>query len=411
MNVKRAAIVALGCVLGAVGLGMPGVSAPAYANAVTDWNATASLVLARTPWQAGREAYGLAMVQAAVYDAIDAIHPDYLPYVSGVNAPAGASDVAAVAEAARRVLRALAPDQAERLDVLRDEAVAGIDPQAAIKGKAVGDAAAAAVIARRRAGGAYWAMADENGRFVPSPTEPREDVPLPLLGVDQGPPFVLHHVKQFLPAPPPPRDSEQFRRDVAETLSLGEADSIMRTPDQSRIAQFHVQAGVSPWSDIARQAATQRRLGLVETARLLALVDMALADCYTVGMDAKYSFASIRPDKQAVVLGLVGWRPAIATPGTPEYPCQHCATAAAGQEVLESILGVEKVRFTITSQFSRETRTYLSFRDYAEEAATSRILGGVHYRWSNIIGSALGRQVAHYIVTTVMRPLARSSRS
>ncbi len=384
--------------------------AAARANAVTEWNAFATDILAASVWQTGREPYGLAMVQAAVFDAVDAVHPRYLPFRSGVRAPAGTSDVAAIAEASYRVLRALAPDQAARIDAARHEAFAGIAQDALARGIAVGDAAAAAIIAERRQSGAYWAVADDSGSYVPSPTEPGDDASLPLLGIERGRPFVLTDVNQFLPAPPPPLDSAQFIRDLAETMRIGGAASVTRTPEQSRIAQFHVFVGVSPWSEIARQAATRHRLDLVDTARLLALVDLSIADCLSAGTEAKYTYKYVRPDKAAISIGVVGWSPAIAMPGTPEYPCQHCANSAAGEEAIESVLGYAPMVFAITSQFSRETRTFGSVREYAEEQSVSRIYGGVHYRWSNIVGSALGKQVARYVATTVMTPLAKGTR-
>lgn len=385
--------------------GIVGAGGAARANAVTEWNARATEVLGRTPWQPGRAPYALAMVQLAVFDAVDAIHPRYLPYRSGVRAPAGASDIAAIATAARRVLRSVAPDQSVDIDASYESALAGIEPKSRSLGQAVGEAAAAAIIAQRRAQGAYFGAPGPDGIFGPSPKEPTDEAPLPLLDIDRGAPFVLTDVDQFLPPPPAPVESTQYKRDLAETLRIGFAESIVRTPEQSRIAQFHVLAGVSAWSEIARLAISARKLDLVDSARALALVDAALADGLAAGSSAKLTYRFVRPDKVAAANGMPWWRPFIGMPPTWEYPCQHCANGTAGQAALEAVFGDNPFAFTITSDFSHETRHFRSFRHYAEEEAISRIYGGVHYRWSEVAGEALGREVAQYIAAHAMTPI------
>jgi hypothetical protein len=214
---------------------------------------------------------------------------------------------------------------------------------------------------------------------------------------------------QYQPAPPPALDSEQWKRDLAETMALGGKDSAKRTDEQTVVAKFHAPPEFPVWNAIARSVVGEKKLGLAASARVFALINLAMADAHIAVYDAKYTYDFWRPvtairASSAGIAADAGWEPLIAVPMHPEYPCAHCTVGAAARAVLEAELG-SAVPFAIgTDALPGTTRHYTSFAKFAEEEAQSRIFAGLHYRVSWTTGAALGRKIGEQAIAVILRP-------
>jgi hypothetical protein len=231
-------------------------------------------------------------------------------------------------------------------------------------------------------------------------------------------PFVLDTASQFRPPPPPLIDSPQAIRDLAEVKLLGESGSPQRTAEQTIIAGFHVPPGALAWNSITRAAIKAKELDIVDCARALTLVNFAIMDSQMAIYEAKYQYNYWRPrtaikaeSQMHAAAGAPDWTPLIPEPMHPEYPCAHCGVGAAAGVVVEQIFGTAPFHFEVsTGMLNGLTRPYESFREFAEEEAESRIYAGVHYRWSNIAGEAVGRQVGMRVVAR-LKPLGKSGQN
>lgn len=188
---------------------------------------------------------------------------------------------------------------------------------------------------------------------------------------------------------------------------LGAADSALRTAEQTEIALFWADgAGTytppGHWVAIANQVAAAQGLGGGAAARLLAVLEVALADASIACWDAKYAHGFWRPvtaireagaDGNPATTADPGWTPLLATPNHPEYVSGHSTYSGAAAAVLTAFLG--EVPFTTTGHgLPGVTRGFDGFAEAAAEAGRSRIYGGIHFEFSNQDGQALGRAVA-----------------
>jgi hypothetical protein len=222
-------------------------------------------------------------------------------------------------------------------------------------------------------------------------------------------PWTMSSGSQFRPGLPPSLDSDVWKRDLLETMKLGGKDSMERTEEQTLIAKFHSPPEFPVWNAIARRLVIERKLDLASSARLFALLNIAMADAHIAVYDAKYTYNFWRP-VTAIHNGSAGipadskWESLIPAPMHPEYPCAHCTVGAAARTVLEATLGTAQPFVIGTSALPDVRRDYPSFAAFAEEEGYSRILGGIHYRNSLTTGAALGRQIGEQAVATIMRP-------
>jgi hypothetical protein len=409
-------------------------------NTVAHWDEIAqNTVVASGAFQNEGLVY-MAYVSAAVYDAATSIEGGYEPYGDPVAAPRGASTVAAVIEAAYRTLvhyfpsprSAAAPD----LDALHAEALSAIpDGEPKSDGIAVGAAAANQVIGLRADDGRLTPIATSSPFSpVPGPGVWRRTPPAfappqtPWVGAVR--PFVLESGDQFLPAPPPPLSSSAWTRAFAEVKAYGGLTSSARTPEQTDIARFWSTNVISQYNQALRDLAAAHALSLLETARLMAMVNIVGADAQISVMNAKYRHAFWRPvtaiDPTAVsasdggpVPGFsdgnrstveeIGWRPLLTTPNHPEYPAAHGSLTSAMAEVFSEFLGTRRIELTLTSTVvpAMPTRHFERARDLREEIVEARLWGGLHYRFSSTAGLALGRQVARYDLDHAFEPVRR----
>jgi hypothetical protein len=405
----------------------------ALLNVVRDWATFSNDPYPNriVPSQPPRAARNLAMVHAAMFDAVNAIAGTFEPYQVDVPAPPGASPVAAAAAAAHKVASDLyrEPDERAIFDAALLEALATVpDGPAEALGIALGESVGAAILAWRASDGASASASYTPGSQPGDWNRTFPDFYPPLLPQWPGvAPFAMSSGAQFRPPPPPALDSAEYAAAVDEVLRLGASSSSERTPEQTEIALFWSDGGgtFTPpghWNQIAADVAVGRELPLVESARVFALLNIALADAGIVSWDAKYAYDLWRPidairkaadDGNAATYLLADWNPLLRTPPFPTYTSGHSTFSGAADAVLTGVFGAT----AFTSQadahqgFTQRplaaedvaTRSFTSFTQAADEAGKSRIYGGIHFEFDNAAGLSSGRQVGAYVVTNFLK--------
>jgi hypothetical protein len=387
-------------------------SAVAHADVVTDWNRTmiAGLEASKaTPPPANRIG---AIVQASVYDALNGVERRYTPYHVEPTAAPGASRAAAVASAAYTALVALIPSQKPLFDAQLAATLAQItdDPsdQSVARGLDWGKTVATDILAWRANDGINATLPPYVAGTAPGdyqPTPPLFGPPL-FRQFASMTPFVLSSPSQFLPGGPPAIGSARYTHDLGEVESLGSSTSILRTPEQTQTATFwQVDTPSAMWNRVADRLADTEGNTLTQNARLLALMNFALADA-TIGVwNAKNHFDSWRPVTAIRALLDPTWTPLLATPAFQEYPSAHSAVSDAAASVLASFYG-NNTAFTVTSAgLPGVERDFTSFSSAVLQIEDARIYAGFHFRFSCTDGATLGAAVAHYVLESTALPI------
>ncbi len=306
------------------------IASSAHADTVTDWNAIMQATVSAPPTNPIFQTRWGAIVQLAVFEAVNAIVGDYEPYLGIIVAPPWASPDAAAIAAAHRTLVTLRPGSAAALDALRAASLAAIpDGPAKEAGIAVGEDAAAAMLLLRADDG--W---DAIVPYTPG-TDPGDWQPTPpafapafLPGWGQVTPFGLEEGSQFRLPPPPALHTGKYANDYNEVKLLGRIDSPFRPQDRTDVARFY--AATSPvqvLNSAARQVSAAQGKTLSENARIFALLAMAMGDASIACWDTKYHYNFWRPVTAIRAGDLDGnrrtdpdpdWLPLIATPALPE---------------------------------------------------------------------------------------------
>jgi hypothetical protein len=384
------------------------VFAPATrANVIVDWNETALAALLRAKLPAGEPTRALAVMHAAMFEAVNSIQQRYVPYSASMSAPTGADAEAAASAAAYRVLSAILPAQAADFEA-RHQALTAVIQDGAGKaaGIAVGEKVAAALLAQRQSDGSDFSPAYKP-RTGPGMYVLTSKVAMASPSLAKMKPFVIAKADQYRPPAPPPLESVQVIRDLEEVRALGQKASTVRTRAQTDIALFHAPPGFPTWNGIARFVVRAKALNLLESARAMALLNFATLDSQLAIWDAKYTYHYWRPrtaiNSVALQLASAGtnahWEPLVNEPMHPEYPCAHCGIGAAAATVMEGLFGAGTFNFPArTGAMGGAIRPYSSFRQFEEEEAISRIYAGVHYRWSNSVGEFVGKQVGKKVL-------------
>ena len=384
------------------------LAAPAGADTVTDWNLKATnalIVAAGQPPQVSVP--HLAMVHGAVYDAVNAIDGGHEGYLisSRLATPSDSMDAAA-ATAAYRVLVHLAPAQQATLEAQYLSSLAAIpDGSSKVRGVAVGEAAAAAMIAARTNDGRFgpFRFAVGSGPGVWKPVLPAFTSD-PTAWLKDVQPFLIRSASQFRSKGPHGLTSRKYAREFNEVKSLGSATSTARTADQTLAARYWAENPPGTWSRIFRTLSAQEGLSLVDNARLYAMLYLTAADALIGVWDDKAHWSFWRPitaireadiDGNPTTEPDAGWVPLIPTPPYPEHPSGHTGLSGSFVKTLQQFFRTDRVAWSDRNNAGL-TRSFTRLSQAIDEIVDARVWSGIHFRTADEQGERIGKQIARY---------------
>ena len=390
----------------------------ARADTIPDWN----LITAKT-LQTAKAGSGLnqsrvyAMVDGAMFDAVNAIDRRYQPYASDLNTTPGASQEAAAATAAHAVLVELYPMQKGTLDAELGASLAKVqDGRAKADGIALGKTAAEKMLALRRndkmSEKVSYAPKTGPGAFqLPANASP--------IGLHWGSvtPFIIKSIEDFRLPGPPPLTSAAYARDFNEVKAVGAKNSKERTAEQTAIATLWEPTSPLTYNAVLRAMPELKQKSMVEQARVFALLNMAGSDAFIVGWRIKYLLLFWRPetairnadsDANDATTADPTWEGLRSPfPGHPEYPSGHALFTGVAEAVLRDFFGTDRATTTVINPDANITRTFTSFSEMAKSVEDARVWAGIHFRSADIDGTEMGRQIAAYALKNSMRPITK----
>jgi PAP2 superfamily len=431
---KKTSILPLLVAMALVALVPPKV---ARANAVTDWNLIASNAIVVTAGQPPPvSVLHFAMVQGAVYDAVNAIDRGHRPYL--VQPPSNPTDSkeAAAATAAFRVLVGFDDlpgpfrNQLPTLQPQYHNYIANLPdnpPGSRDSGIAIGRATARAMLTARL----------NDGRFGPPPTlyPPAPGIWRPTppnFANDPAPwvgnvlPFIVPSAEMLRTHGPNALTSAEYAEDFNEVKELGSLTSTTRTADETDAAIFWQDQAMALWNRIFRTLAATQNLNIVESARLFAMENLAAADAAIGCWNDKYYWQFWRPitaireadtDGNPATVADPTWLPLfdpttpvcnpppLVTPPFPDHPSGHASATSAFVHTLKNFFGTDRIAFSAFSNKSCTTRSFCRFSDALEEVIDARVWAGIHFRTADEQGAKLGKKVAHYLKQHYFQPI------
>lgn len=402
--------------MGAATAALLATGTAAKADTVADWWDYAAKIgnpltsAAQTPDQQR----AVTRASLAMFEAVNAIDRRYESWLNFPAADPSASQDAAAATAAYKVLLAAFPALKTSLDesyaITMDEIADGPGKE---KGRQVGEAAAKAALA---AGGVDPAV--QQHPYRPR-TAPGEWVPTALPAIDSVmyamKPWAIPSVEALMPPPPVALTSPRWAASYEEVRRLGGRASKERTVHQTLMARYRQAFDLTP---TMRSLSDQSGRSPVQNARMFARYQMAFDDAAEVMAAAKARYDFWRPitairngaaDGNDATQADAAWVPLLPTPNFAEYPCGHCTVAAAIAEIMKTETGPRPpggVRVGSLAVPNSIVQTLPSWDEWAQQVSDSRIYGGVHFRFSNEAGEQIGRAAARIVADKVMRPLA-----
>ena len=360
------------------------------------------------------------ILHVAIFDAVNAVDRQYRGYASEFDAPGAQRDVAA-AQAAHDVMVAMFPAQRATFDAALAVTLGRASGDTS-EGVRAGQAAAAAVLQLRADDG--WSQVPP--AFLP-PNVAGFWQPTPPAGASAAfthyphvAGFVVADGHRFLMAPPPTLASETYARDFSEVKALGAANSSVRTADQTLIARLWAVVGTTTtqpavWNNLIADLARARGLSGTDTARLYALLNMAVHDGLLTSFTGKYLYGLWRPvtairnadrDGNATTDVDPGWTSLIVSPPYPTYPGNLACVGATSARILERFFGRNDIAFTVTwaaADGPGMTRRYNGFRELADESGRSRIYGGIHFTFDTLASFGVCTELADYVFDNTLR--------
>ena len=390
-------------------------------NMVVDWNQTmiTTLETANYPPPAANRLGGI--IQAAIFDAVNGIERRYTPIHVAPAAPSDASPRAAVASAGHEALVTSFPAQKASLDAAFAASLQTIgddeNDRAIADGVAWGSTVADQILAWR-AGDKFsstpppYVFSSAPGQYQPTPggVGPPKFRTLAITT-----PFALNSPSEFRPTGPPALTSARYAQDFNEVKALGGLTSTVRTAYQTETAKFwQFDLGLAQWDRVADTLIVEHHKNLLQSARILALTDIAVTDTIIALFDAKNFYNSWRPVTAIVNADVDGnpdttadptWLPLLVTPYFQEYPSAHVGTSSAAASVLASFFG-EDANLTFTSVgLPGVTRTFTNFDAAVAQISDARVFAGFHFRFSCDDASIMGAEVAEAVRTRLMQPV------
>lgn len=367
-----------------------------------------------------------AIVHSAVYDAVNGIERRFTPIHVPPAAPPGASARAAAVQAAYETLVKLVPGQKSALDTKLADSLAAIASDEAVEhsqsiamGIEWGKTVANEIWTWRSTDG-FSAMPPPNfgglgvGQWRPTPPAL---LPFGFLQFVNLVPFVIQSPPQFPLPGPPALTSEKYTADFNEVKQLGSLNSVARTATETAIARFWA-SGTVPvygWDRAAVRLSKERHLTLLENARLLAMVNVALVDAAIAVWNHKFAYSFWRPitaiqladtDGNTATIADPSWEPLIVTPPYPDYPSGLTGLTGAVTTILEEYFGADTA-FTVESNgMPGVVRFYFNMDSARDEVVNARIFSGIHFRFADEDGITLGATVAQYIINNAFLSLA-----
>src|SRR5437773_3183750 len=404
-------------------------AAPAGADAVANWTAIAvqAIITTSAPRPGPSNILDMAIVQVAVYEAIEAIDGRFRPYHLTIPGASG-SPAAAAAKAAHDVLVSRFPDRAASVDTayhsyLSNNGLSENDP-----GVVVGQQAAAGILALRANDGSFPSPppppvtgGTDPGVWRPTisynPGPPPSLLPLAAPWMAIVTPFTLTSPAQFRATPPPALPSDRYARDYNEVKALGALSNSTRTPEQTDLAYFWAANYLVLWNQGLRDIANAHVHNIGDSARLFALANMAFADAAITAWDSKTHYLFWRPltaiqegdnDGNSQTAGDPTWRPLINTPPYPDYTSGANNVTAAVTSILALFFGTNEMTFSLTTTNPlaiQQTRTYHRFSDVVRDVVNVRIYEGIHFRSADTAARRQGRHVAKWAFKHFLRPV------
>jgi len=398
------------------------------ANILIEWN---QIVQDTIPGAGGPMAPRFySMVHIAMFDAVNAIEREYAPYHVRLRDRGRGSPEAAAAQAAHDVLVALNQPSMSVYAAALERQLGTTPSEYERRGAAIGARVAKEVLAWRQNDG--WIVTGVPpyvepmlpGRWRPTPPN---NPAAAFTHLQNAAPMALLSPTQYLPPPPPSLTSERYATDLNAVRLLGKLDSAVRTPDQTTIARLW--AGVATtgtgtatpfpaiWNNVTRDAVLERRLSLVEAARVFALVNVAIHDGLQTTQASKFVYGLWRPvtavweaesDLNPATDADATWLPLITTPPYPSYAGNMACIGASAARALQLAFGTNDVPIKATWRQSGGlpdvTHEFDGFWELAEDQNMARIWGGVHYRFDQVAGQQIGRQTAEFVFANYMTP-------
>ena len=388
-------------------------SAAAHADPVTYWNGIT--VAAVTTGRAGPPGlFDIALVQAAVHDAVQVIEGQFQPYhYSDPGRRGVGSSAAAVAAAAHRVLVTLYPAQQASLDATYNQYLIdhGLVGDAALQ---IGEDAGAALYANHY----RPVLAVTPFRGHTELGQWRSAVPMGFQHMAISTPFTLNRIDQFRPPPPPPMKSMQYSREYDEVMRLGRASAHPNA--NTDVARFWSGNFVAQWNETLRQLSDAQSLAIGDAARVFALANLAASDAAMAVWESKIFYNFWRPstaiqegayDGNPRTNGDGGWTPLLADPPYPDYVSGANGLTGAFTGLLRLYFGTDTMHFSVKNPSALvidHERDYTHFSQAAQEVVEARILLGIHFRAADAEGRRLGERVAHWTFQKFLRPVPGS---
>lgn len=354
----------------------------------------------------------LAMMHAAMYDAVNAVDGSYEPYL---GAPAGAdpsdSKNAAAAEAAYRVLLAVVPSPSAQLTTDYNTSIATITSageSGIAGGQAVGQAAASAIVAARSGDNRTTPTAFSTG------TDPGDWQAFSgnnfrwLANID---PFLIEEAEVFATNGPRSLGSEEYATEFNQVKSLGNKTSSTRTEDQTAAALFWADNAIAMWTRIFQDLAEDQDLSTVEGSRFFAMLYLTGTDTLIACFDDKERHGFWRPQTAIRNAGTGGnadadgnpdtvadptWESLLVNPPYPDHPSGHTCASGSIVATLQDFFGTDEMSFGATHATLGIQRTFTRFSDALKEIRKARVWGGLHFMTADAQGANLGRKVANY---------------